>query len=156
MKKKLWIYGLWIGLSEAVGALSGLLSAEGTRAYGETIMRPLLAPSGWVFGVVWPILFALMGVGAARVWMAETSSVRYRALNLFFVQLVMNFFWSLIFFNAGAYGFALAWLLLLYVLVAWMSVTFYQVDHLAGLIQILYMLWLTFAAYLNLQIWRLN
>lgn len=156
MKRTGWVYAFWIVLSEAVGAISAWISADSMRAYTDMIIRPPLAPPGWVFGVVWPILYALMGIGAARIWLAEPSRERSRALNLFIAQLVVNFFWSPIFFNACAYGFALVWLLILWVLVAWMIVSFYQVDPLAGLLQIPYLLWLTFAAYLNWGIWRLN
>ena len=156
MKKSGWVYGFWIVLSEAVGTISAWISSPGMDAYMETIVRPPLAPPGWVFAVVWPILYALMGIGAARIWLAEPSKERSMALNLFVAQLVVNFFWSPIFFNAGAYGFALLWLLILWVLVARMIVSFYKVDPLAGLLQIPYLLWLTFAAYLNWGIWRLN
>ena len=156
MKKTAWIYGFWIVLSEVVGALSAWISSPGMDAYMETIIRPPLAPPGWVFAVVWPILYALMGIGAARIWLAEPSKERSWALNLFVAQLVVNFFWSPIFFNAGAYGFALIWLALLWVLVALMTVRFFKVDALAGLLQIPYLLWLTFAAYLNWGIWQLN
>ena len=156
MKKTLWTYGFWIALSEAVGAISAWISSSGMDAYMDAIIRPSLAPPGWVFAVVWPILYALMGIGAARIWLAEPSKERSRALNLFVAQLVVNFFWSPIFFNAGAYGFALIWLALLWVLVALMTVRFFKVDALAGLLQIPYLLWLTFAAYLNWGIWQLN
>ena len=77
-------------------------------------------------------------------------------MNLFVLQRVVNFFWSLIFFNAQAFGFALIWLLLLWTLVLWMIVEFRQVDKLAGNIQIPYLIWLTFAAYLNWGVWKLN
>ena len=68
----------------------------------------------------------------------------------------MNFFWSLIFFNAGAYGAALLWLLILLVLAAAMTLAFYRVDKAAGLLQIPYLLWLSFAAVLNYGVWQLN
>ena len=156
MKKTLWTYGFWIALSEAVGAISAWISSSGMDAYMDEIIRPPLAPPGWVFAVVWPILYALMGIGAARIWLAESSKERSWALNLFVAQLVVNFFWSPIFFNAGAYGCALIWLALLWVLVALMTVRFFKVDALAGLLQIPYLLWLIFAAYLNWGIWQLN
>ena len=77
-------------------------------------------------------------------------------MNLFITQLVVNFFWSLIFFNAQAYGFAFLWLLLLWVLVLAMILIFRNIDPLAAYLQIPYLLWLTFAAYLNLGVWFLN
>lgn len=157
MKKGNWkIYALWIALAEAVGALSGLLTREGAKYFNETALQPPLSPPAWVFPVVWGILYALMGVSAARIWMAEPSRTRNRGLNLFIAQLVINFFWSLIFFNLQAYGFAFAWLLILWVLVALMILSFYQTDRLAALLQIPYILWLTFAAYLCAGVWMLN
>ena len=68
----------------------------------------------------------------------------------------MNFFWSLIFFNAQAYGFAFAWLILLWILILWMIISFYQVDKTAALLQIPYLAWVTFAGYLNYGVWMLN
>ena len=110
----------------------------------------------WVFPVVWGILYALMGISAARISLAAPSSAKSRGLNLFITQLVVNFFWSLIFFNARAYAFAFLWLLLLWGLVLWMILTFRKVDPAAAWLQIPYLLWLTFAAYLNYGVWQLN
>ena len=81
---------------------------------------------------------------------------RSKALNIFVTQLVVNFFWSLIFFNAQAYGFAVLWLLLLWGLLLWMVLTFYKVDPLAAYLQLPYLQWLTFAAYLNIGVWQLT
>jgi len=149
-------YAAWIGLSEAVGILSGFLSRAGTALYGQSADKPPLSPPGWVFPVVWTVLYALMGIGAARVWAAPGGQARSRGLNLFIAQLIVNFFWSPIFFNARAYGLALAWLLLLWVLVLLMIQQFFKVDKAAALLQLPYLLWLTFAAYLNWAVWQLN
>ena len=109
-----------------------------------------------MFPIAWGILYGLMGFGAARIWKAPESRQRSRGINLYLTQLVVNFFWSLIFFNAQAYGFAFFWLLLLWALVLWMILTFRKTDSLAAYLQIPYLLWLTFAAYLNLGAWYLN
>lgn len=157
MKKGKWkAYVLWVVLTEAVGALSGLLTREGSKAFNETVLQPPLSPPAIVFPIVWAILYALMGIGAARIWMAEPSRQRSWGLNLFIAQLVVNFFWSLIFFNLQAFGFAFAWLLILWVLVALMTVCFYLTDRLAAWLQVPYILWLTFAAYLCAGAWLLN
>ena len=157
MNKTKWkVYAFWIGLTEAVGLFSGFLTRTGTEVYAQMLQKPPLAPPGWVFGVVWPILYALMGIGAALIWAAPPSPKRSRSLNLFVAQLIVNFFWSPIFFNAGAYGFALLWLLLLWGLVLLMILQFRKVDRTAALLQIPYLLWLTFAAYLNWAVWQLN
>lgn len=157
MKKGNWnVYAFWILLAEAVGALSAWLSRDGMRIYAELVQKPPLSPPGWVFGVVWSILYALMGIGAARIYLAPMSQARSRGLNLFIGQLIVNFFWSPIFFNAGAYGLALVWLLILWVLVALMMREFRKVDRAAAALQIPYLIWLTFAAYLNWGVWQLN
>ena len=154
--KSLQSYGFWILLAEAAGLLSGFLSREGTVIFQETAIQPPLSPPAILFPIVWTLLYALMGIGAARVSNAPDSKARSRGLNLFIVQLIVNFFWSLIFFNARAYGFALLWLLLLFVLVLWMTLEFRKVDPLAALLQIPYLLWLAFAAYLNYGVFLMN
>lgn len=147
---------LWIGLTEAVGALSGWLSRDGMKLYSETVVQPPLSPPMWVFPVVWSILFLLLGYGAARIYLAPESRERSRGLNLFVAQLIVNFFWSLIFFNAQAFGLAFVWLLLLWVLVLLMILVFRKVDPVAAWAQVPYLLWLTFAAYLSGGVWYLN
>lgn len=147
---------LWIALAEGVGALSGWLTREGTEIYQQSVLQPSFAPPPAVFPIVWGILYALMGIGAARVWASEHSAARSAGINVFIVQLVVNFFWSLIFFNLRAYGFALAWLLLLWVLIIWMIAAFRKTDRLAAWPQVPYLLWVTFAAYLNWGVWVLN
>ena len=156
MKRNRKPYLIWILLAEAVGALSGWLSRDGMKIYGVTIAKPPFSPPGWLFPVVWTLLYALMGIGAARVYLSPTSRIRSRGLNLFIAQLTMNFFWSPIYFNLQAFRAAFFWLLLLWVLVLWMIFTFRKVDSLSAKLQIPYLLWLTFAAYLNLGVWLLN
>lgn len=156
MKTNNWkTYAFWILLAEAVGALSGWLTREGTQIFSDTVVQPPLSPPMIVFPIVWGILYLLMGIGAARVSLRPSSPERSRGLNLFILQLVVNFFWSLIFFNAQAYGFALLWLLLLWTLVLLMILTFRKTDSLAAKLQIPYLLWLTFAVYLNAGVWYL-
>lgn len=157
MKNEKWkIYGLWIGLAEAVGLLSGLMSREGIARYGQSVIKPPLSPPQILFPVVWGVLYALMGIGAGRVYLAANGPQRNRGLNLFVAQLIVNFFWSLIFFNLQAFGLAFFWLLVLLTLVIWMTYTFYKIDPPAVWLQIPYIVWLTFAAYLCAGVWALN
>jgi len=156
MKRHWKTYLFWIALAEGVGALSGWLTRDGTKWYQEFADKAPLSPPGWVFPVVWGILYALMGFGAARVSLTEPTPQRSAGLNLFIGQLTVNFFWSLIFFNLRAYGFALAWLGLLWVLIVWMIFAFHKMDRLAAWLQFPYLLWVTFAAYLNWGAWVLN
>lgn len=157
MLKHTWkIYLAWVLLAEGTGALSGWLTREGARLYSQTILQPPLSPPAPVFPAVWALLYLLMGIGAARVWLRPSSRDRTRGLALFGVQLAFNFVWSLIFFNGRAYGFALVWLAVLWALIAGMIVLFRRTDRTAALLQIPYLLWVTFAAYLNFGVWVLN
>ena len=157
MNKKPWkTYVLWIAICEAVGFLAGILTRQGTKIYAQTAIKPPLTPPGWLFPVVWVVLYALMGIGAARITLESQSVKRSRGLNLMVTQLVVNFFWPLLFFNAGVYGFALLWLLLLWGLVLWMILVWRKVEPLSAWLQIPYLLWLSFAIYLNTGVWYLN
>ena len=91
-----WIYAAFIGVSEVVGIIAGLLTQEGVSQIQE-IPQSALTPPGSVFMIVWPILYALMGIGAARVWMTPMGELRTRGIGTFFLQLLVNFFWSLFF-----------------------------------------------------------
>lgn len=153
--KRTITYIVWIALAEIVGFISGMLTSDATEIYAQEITKPPLSPPGILFPIAWAILYALMGISAARIYLSG-SPKRKVALILFAVQLAFNFAWCFIFFNYQAFAFALVWLLILYVLVIAMTRVFYSIDKWAGLLQIPYILWLTFAAYLNAGVWFLN
>lgn len=155
-KQSLKTYAFWILFTEAVGGLAAWLTREGTRYYNESVVQPTFAPPPIVFPIAWGILYALMGVGAARIWMAPESDDQKRSLILYLVQLLFNFLWSIIFFTFRSYGFAFIWLLALWVLILLMILSFRKIDRTAALLQIPYLLWVTFAAYLNYHVWILN
>lgn len=150
------VYLLWILLSEAVGVIAGWLTRVGTQVYSTTMTRPPLSPPAIVFPVVWTVLFALMGIGGARIYLARPSEERSRGLRLFAAQLAVNFFWSIIFFNLQAYGLSFIWILLLWILIIAMIRSYRKVDRAAAWLQVPYLLWVTFAAYLTLGVWILN
>lgn len=153
---KRWkVYAFWILLCEAVGALSGFLSRKGIALY-QAGPKPAISPPGMVFGIVWGILFALMGIGAARVTLKSSSVSRSRGLNLMVVQLAVNSCWPLLFFNLRSYAFSLIWLLVLLGLVIWMTVQFYRADKKAAFLQFPYIGWLCFAAVLNDLVMRMQ
>ena len=157
MLRRNWkLYGFWIILCEAVGLVSGWLSREGIAVYNATAVKPPFTPPSWVFPVVWTILFALMGISAAKVSLSETSNAKSRGLNLFIAQLIVNFFWPLFFFNLQVFGFAFFWLILLWILVFATIIVFWKVDQRAAWLLVPYLVWLTFAAVLNGAVWVLN
>ena len=141
---------------EFVGILSSLLSRQGMMIYREIVRKPPLTPPGIVFGIVWTLLYGLMAIGTARVAAAPDSRNRQKALNEFIIQLTLNFFWSPIFFNVRSYGLALLWLVILWVFVVRMISAFRKVERTAARLQIPYLIWVTFAVYLNYGVWILN
>lgn len=157
MQSRKWkTYAFWIVFTEAVGLLSALLTREGVAYYSAFVRQPSFAPPAVLFPIVWTVLYALMGVGAARIWMAEPGNTRSECLRLYGLQLAFNFFWSLIFFNLRHYGFALVWLVVLWLLILAMLLLFKKVDRLAGLLQIPYLLWVAFAGVLTAAVMGLN
>ena len=156
MKRTWKTYAFWILLSVGIGALSGFLSREGAATFSETVNQPPLSPPAWLFPVVWSILYALMGISATRISLAPDSPQKKQGLNLYIIQLVLNFFWSLIFFNLQAYGLAFFWLAALWITVFLMILAFSKVDPAAAWLQIPYLVWLTFAGYLSFAVWQLN
>ncbi len=147
---------MWVVLTEAVGVLSYLLTKDGVAYFEANAVKPPLMPPGWVFSVVWAILFGLMGVSTARIWVRDDSVDRKWSLNLFIVQLILNIFWSLIFFNAKAYDIAAVWIVLLWFAVLFMILRFHKVDRLAAWMQVPYLIWLTFATFLAFGVWLVN
>ena len=138
----------------AVGGLAGVLTMNSMGFY-ETINKPPLAPPGFLFPIVWAILYTLMGISSYLIWKEHTAESRM-ALYIYAVQLILNFIWPLIFFNGRMYLFAFVWLLVLLATVIYMTVKFYEINKLAGLLQIPYILWLIFASYLNFATFLLN
>ena len=155
MKKNRWQpYVGFIILSEAVGLLAGVLTRNAMPAY-DALLNPSLTPPDLAFPIAWGVLYLLMGIGAARIYQTDAPG-RKKAIAVFGVQLAVNFAWSLIFFNLQAFGFAFFWLLLLLALILWMIALFWKLDRPAALLQIPYLLWVSFAGYLNYAIWHLN
>ena len=139
----------------AVGGLSALLTRGGMDFY-ETAAKPPLSPPGWVFPVVWTLLYLLMGVSSYLVWREKTAPGRRAALRVYGAQLVVNFVWPLLFFLARAFLPAFLWLLLLAALVVVMLRRFDRVSSRAAWLQFPYLFWCLFAAYLNFGVYLLN
>lgn len=157
MWKKIKPYVISILIALAVGGLAAWLTRDSMDIYGQ-IEKPALAPPGILFPIVWSILYVLMGISAAMIYTNRTASSDEKkiALKTYAFQLIVNFFWTLIFFNLRSYLFAFFWLILLWVLILIMIVQFVRIKPLAGWLQIPYLLWVTFAGYLNFMIYLLN
>lgn len=145
-----------IAIPLLVGGIAGLLTRTGTQAYA-TMTKPPLSPPAIVFPIVWTLLYILMGISSYLIWTkTEGSSAGSNAKNLYFYQLVANFLWSFFFFNFQWYFFSFLWILLLWGLVFAMIKAFSEISKLAAFLNIPYLIWLTFAAYLNFGAWLLN
>lgn len=156
MEKRKWpVYAVAIAIAEAVGGLAGYLTREGIQNF-QNVAQSALTPPAIVFPVVWTILYALMGISSARIWLSEDSPQRTGGLSVYLFQLIFNFFWSIFFFNMEAYGFSFLWILGLWILIVRMVRSFSKVDKPAAWLQIPYLLWVSFAAYLNYQVWQMN
>lgn len=154
MWKKYKAYIISILIALAVGGLSAFLTRGNMNIYDE-IQIPPLSPPTWLFPIVWSILYILMGISSATVY--ESGDQRKTgALRIYALQLIVNFFWSLIFFNMRAFGFASIWLVLLLALVIWMICLFAKINKKAAYLQIPYVLWLLFALYLTVGVFLLN
>lgn len=155
MKKRIKPYIVSVLIALAVGGLSALLTKNNMDIYNQ-IQKPTPAPPMLVFPIVWSILFALMGISAAIVYTGEGREKTTGALVLYALQLAVNFFWSIIFFNMRAFLFAFLWLVLLWALILLMIIAFARIKPLAAWLQIPYLLWVSFAGYLTLMVYMLN
>ena len=145
-----------IAIPLLVGGLAGILTQNSMETF-KGLNQPPFSPPGWLFPVVWTILYFLMGVASYLVLESRQSSeMIQKAMNFYFYQLVVNFLWPIFFFRFEWYLFSFFWLLLLWILVLITFRLFYEISKVAGYLLIPYILWLTFAAYLNFGIWYLN
>lgn len=140
-----------------VGATSGFFTATGVGSWYQTILKPSWNPPNWIFGPVWTTLYILMGIALFLVWKADTApEIKRLAIILFSLQLVLNFFWSFIFFNQHAIGWALVEILVMWLLILATIFAFANISRTAAWLLVPYISWVSFAAILNYTIWRMN
>lgn len=151
--------GVAIVLCELVGASGAVFTARGLESWYPTLIRPALAPPDWVFAPVWTTLFAFMGAAAWLGWRNLTgpnAGKARRALGFFAVQFVLNLAWSAAFFGAQSIAAGLAVIVLLWLAIVATIAAFDRVDRRAAVLLIPYLVWVSFAAYLNFAFWTLN
>jgi tryptophan-rich sensory protein len=156
MSKKVKTYLISCAISLGVGVLSALLTRSQMDLYSQ-IQVPPLAPPAILFPIVWTILFLLMGISAARIALSDATAVeKENALTIYAVSLALNFTWSIVFFNYRAFFAAFLIILALWTSILVTILRYYRIDKAAAFLQIPYLLWVTFATYLNLAIVILN
>lgn len=147
---------LCLAIPLGIGGLAALLTGGGMQDYAQ-MRQPPFSPPGWLFPVVWTILYLLMGYASYRVVTADQDRVKIRrALYLYGAQLAVNFLWPLVFFGLKWYLAAFFVLLVLWILIFLCIYAFSDVDERAGDLLLPYILWVTFAAYLNVGVYLLN
>lgn len=140
-----------------LAALSGLLFTNtGKGTWYQSIQKPAWNPPGWLFGPVWTCLYILMGIAFYLVWKAPSHPTKTKAMVFWVAQLVLNFFWTFIFFGQQEIGWALAEILCLWLLILWTIFYFSKYSKAAAWLLVPYISWVSFATILNWAIWNLN
>lgn len=145
----------WIILSFVAAAVGGASSIKAGMLYAQ-LLRPDWAPPASIFGPVWTVLYALMGISAWLVWRVGGFRAAKSALTLFLMQLALNALWSWLFFGWHRGALAFVDILLLWVLIVATLIAFWQIRPLAGAMLVPYLLWVSFACALNYSVWQLN
>jgi translocator protein len=141
----------------AVGGIAGWLTVPEIAGWYAGLNKPSFNPPNYLFGPVWTALYAMMGVAFFLVWKADADAgLKKTAMMLFVVQLVLNFFWSLIFFNAHQLGWALVEIIAMWVFILLTIFAFGKISSLAALLLVPYICWVSFATVLNAALWKLN
>ena len=139
-----------------VGAVSGLISADATESFGS-VNQPPLSPPGWLFPVVWTVLYILMGIASYLVYESDVSKKeKATALAFYDAQLAFNFFWSILFFNFELYFFSFFWLIVMLALIIVTTVLFFGISKTSAYFMLPYIVWVIFAGYLNIGVALLN
>ncbi|MEE3332651.1 MAG: TspO/MBR family protein [Ruminococcus sp.] len=149
--------GISCAISLGIGALSGIVSAFGMSNF-DNAAKPPLTPPSWLFPIVWTILFLLMGISSYIIFTSHDCDpdLKNTALTIYAAQLVINFFWPVIFFNLSAYLLAFIWIVLLLVMIIVMYRLFYRINKLSAYLQIPYLIWVSFATYLTFGVFIVN
>lgn len=143
--------------AELTGIVSSLFMGDSIATWFSVLEKPFFSPPNWIFGPVWTLLYALMGIAAYIIWKHRREHRRsHLALRLYWAQLLFNFLWSIIFFNMHQIGLAFIDIVILLVLIVLTTVYFFKANKTAGWLMIPYIAWVSFATALNLSLYVLN
>ncbi len=146
-----------IAVPQIAGIVGSLFTVSSITTWYATIAKPEFAPPNWVFAPVWTTLFALMGIAAFLIWKKGTDRTDIKvALGIFILQLLLNTLWSVIFFGLHSPGGALIEIFFLWFVIVSTMILFYKISKTAAYLLVPYVLWVSFAMYLNYAIWILN
>lgn len=144
-------------VSELAGVIGSLFTAPSIPGWYSTLIKPSLNPPSWVFGPVWTTLYALMGIAAFLIWKKGLNNKGVTvALTIFAAQLVLNTLWSIIFFGLHSPGAAFIEIIFLWFAILATIIAFSKISKPAAWLLVPYILWVSFASYLNFMLWMLN
>jgi len=147
---------LFLALCLGIGALGAAVTATSVKTWYAELAKPSFNPPNEVFGPVWTVLYVMMGVAAWRVWRAADRETARGPLSMFALQLALNLGWSVSFFGLERIGPSVVVILVLELAIVVTALAFRSIDRIAALLLAPYVLWVAFAAVLNIAIWRLN
>lgn len=154
-KEDAWKLAVSILICEAAGLIGSVFTISSIPTWYSSLVKPSFSPPNWVFGPVWTLLYALMGISAYWIYKNAGKSAK-SALTVFSIQLLLNVLWSVAFFGVHSPPLGMLVILLLWCSIAWTMLAFYRIDRKAGLILVPYLVWVSFASLLNYQILLLN
>lgn len=140
----------------SVGAVAGMFTSEAVPTWYATLNRPSFNPPNWIFGPVWTTLYILLGISFFLIWKENPSKQRNLAINVFSIQMLLNFAWSFIFFYFNMIGLALFEIILLWISIVGMIYIFYKMKPISAYLNIPYLIWVSFATILNTGYYILN
>lgn len=144
-------------ISQLAGIIGSIFTVSAIPGWYATLAKPALNPPSWIFGPVWTTLYTLMGIAAFVVWKKGWGRPDVRkALYVFGLQLVLNTLWSIVFFGLQSPAWAFANIVLMWLAIVWTMILFYKISKTTLWLLAPYLLWVTFAAYLNYALWTLN
>ena len=147
---------VFIILCFSTAALGSVFTNSSLKTWYPTIKKPSWNPPDKVFAPVWTVLYLMMAVAGRMVWERLSQKGFSAPMALFFIQLVLNAVWSVVFFGLRSPGWAFLEVILLWVFISLTMISFWTVYWVAGVLFLPYLLWVSFAAVLNFTIWRLN
>ncbi len=141
----------------AVGSIAGIFTASSVKDWFLLLNKPSFNPPSWLFGPVWTILYILMGISFYLIWINNKDVAKKRICYVYYwIQLLLNFLWSFLFFFFKNPGLALIDIVVLLTTIVLTTVSFHKVSKAAARLLIPYILWVSFATALNFEIWRMN
>jgi tryptophan-rich sensory protein len=156
LKKNIFSFLFWLLITFLAGFIGSFFTTKSIASWYQFLKKPVFAPPNWIFVPVWSILYFLMAISAFLIWKKRKETNVREALTFYFIQLILNTFWSIVFFGLKSPLFGFLEILVLWIFILLTTLKFYKIDKLAGYLLIPYILWVSFAGILNLFVWILN